>query len=114
MTRSVLIVLEDMLESADQLRQYTADITFNEFAKNCMIQDAVVRRLEIIGEAAKGVPDEFRKKYPDVPWRDVAGARDILIHEYFRVDLELAWDMVKKDVPAFSTRIAQILSDLQQ
>ncbi len=71
----------------------------------------MVRRLEIIGEAVKGIPEDLRAKYPDVPWRDIAGARDIMIHEYFRVDLELAWEMVQDDLPTLAAEVRKILRD---
>lgn len=61
-----------------------------------MIQDAVVRRLEILGEASKNIPDSFQKKYPDVPWKKIVRMRDKLIHHYFGVDLKVTWDVVKK------------------
>ena len=73
-----------------------------------------MRRLEIIGEAVKGVPDPVRAKHAAVPWREIAGARDILIHEYFRVDLELAWDMVRKDLPLVEAEVRSILRELRR
>jgi uncharacterized protein with HEPN domain len=94
MTRGIGILLEEILEAIGLLRQYSAGLTYEEFAENVEKQDSVTRRLEIIGEAAKGIPEHLRAKYPDVPWRDITGARDVLVHEYFRIDLEMAWDMV--------------------
>jgi uncharacterized protein with HEPN domain len=91
MSKGVVILLGEILEAIDLLRRYTDGLDYAEFADNVEKQDSVMRRLEIIGEAVKGIPDELRAKYPDVPWRDIAGARDVLIHEYFRVDLEMAW-----------------------
>lgn len=72
----------------------------------------MIRRLEIIGEAVKGIPDELRAAYPDTPWSDIAGARDVLIHEYFRVDLELAWEMVKDDLPPLAEVVGRMLQEL--
>jgi uncharacterized protein with HEPN domain len=74
----------------------------------------VIRRLEIIGEAVKGIPEDIRTRHPAVPWRDIAGARDILIHEYFRVDLEMAWDMVKKDLPPLDVEVRGILQEIHR
>jgi len=74
-----------------------------------LIQDAVIRRLEIIGEAVKNIPFSFRKEYPKIPWKKISGLRDILIHEYFGVDMRLVWRITKKDMPEFKKRISDII-----
>ena len=85
-----------------------------EFAENTEKQDAVARRIEILGEAVKGLPQDLRDRNPEVPWRDIAGARDVLVHEYFRIDLDLAWDMVKGDIPQLADQIRRILEGLDE
>jgi len=114
MSRSSKILLRDILRAAELLDQYTSGFTLEEFTENTEKQDAVARRLEIIGEAVKGLPQDLRHRYPDVPWRDIAGARDVLVHEYFRIDLDLAWDMVKRDIPELAEQIRRILGELDQ
>jgi len=111
MTRGAGILLEEILEAIGLLQQYTAGLTFEEFAEDVKTQDSVTRRLEIIGEAAKGIPEGLRSKYPSVPWRDITGARDVLVHEYFRIDLEMAWDMVRDDLPALEKEVRRILAE---
>jgi uncharacterized protein with HEPN domain len=78
-----------------------------------MVQDAVVRNLEIVGEAAKRVSPDLRGRAPGVPWREMAGMRDKLVHDYFGVDLDLVWDVVAVELPAARTRIIQLLAELE-
>jgi uncharacterized protein with HEPN domain len=78
-----------------------------------MVQDAVVRNLEIVGEAAKRVSPDLRKRAPGVPWREMAGMRDKLVHDYFGVDLDLVWDVVAAELPAARSRILLLLKELE-
>ena len=109
MSRGVALLLGEVLEAIRLVEQYTDGLSFAAFSASIEKQDAVVRRLAVIGEAVKGVPDDFRARYPEVPWRDIAGARDMLIHEYFRIDLELAWEMACNDLPALTARIRAVM-----
>lgn len=112
MSRSAKILLGDILEAAGLLAKYTSGLTLGDFAENIEKQDSVARRLEIIGEAVKGLPQDLRDRYPEVPWRDITGARDVLVHEYFRIDIDLAWDMVQKDIPKLAAQVERILDEL--
>lgn len=92
--------LDDILESIELVETYTRQLSKKDFLASHQVQDSVLRRIEIIGEAVKNIPPNVRDAYPEIPWQNIAGMRDIVIHEYFRVDLELTWAVVKKELPA--------------
>ncbi len=109
MSQDFDIYLEDILEAIERIQAYVQDVTREDFETDRMRIDAVIRNLEVIGEAVKQVPDSVREKYPSVEWRKIAGLRDILIHKYFDVNLDLVWGVVKSNIPILKAEIQQIL-----
>lgn len=110
MKKDPKVFLIHILESIQLIEEYSKGITAAKFHKNRAVQDAIIRRLEIIGEAVKNLPISFKTKCPDVPWKQMAGMRDILIHEYFDVDLFLTWKVVKQELPLIKKKLSVILS----
>jgi len=106
------ILLEHILESIRRIKSYTKDLSKEDFLKAEQVQDAVIRRLEIIGEAVKNIPGELTKLYPDISWKYIAGLRDIVVHAYFRVDLDLVWKTLIEDIPELKVNISKILQEL--
>jgi uncharacterized protein with HEPN domain len=92
------ILLEDILEAAAKIEHYTKNLSRDDFVSNSMVVDAVVRNLEIIGEAAKNVPAEVQNKLQNVPWKKLAGIRNRIVHEYFGVDLNIIWFIIENEL----------------
>jgi len=106
------VYLDDILEAIEKIEKYTKGTSYNAFVKNTLIIDAVIRNLEIIGEAVKHVPLDLKKKYPNVEWKKIAGLRDILIHEYFGINIKIIWDVVVNKIPELKTSIQKIARQL--
>ncbi|MBI2647167.1 DUF86 domain-containing protein [Candidatus Woesearchaeota archaeon] len=103
--------LEHMIDAAKDIESFTKGLTKSQFLKNKLRQSAVIRQLEIIGEASKNLPENFREKYNEVEWKRIAGTRDKIIHHYFGIDLNTVWDIVKKDLPDLKRKIIVILEE---
>lgn len=111
MPRDYKVYLDDMIVAIEKVRRYTAGMAFESFSKDEKTLDAVIRNLEVIGEAAKSVPDAVRAKHPEMDLRKIGGLRDILIHEYFGVDLEILWDVIQNKLPVLEQQVREIRND---
>jgi len=114
MKRDWLLYLEDIEESLADVKKYTANLTLTDFRKKQLVQDAVIRRLAIIGEAANHLQKNFSQKYPKIPWKRIVGLRNLVIHEYFAVKLERIWKLIKRDVPKLKKQIEEIGNGLAE
>jgi len=108
MSKDKETLFSHILEAINKIENYTDDISKEEFLEEVKTQDAVIRRLEIIGEAIKNLPEEFKEENRDELWEGAAGMRDILIHQYFGVDLEIVWNTVNKTLPEVKENIENI------
>jgi len=107
--RDIGLYLLDILDSIKKIEKYTKNLSYREFCANQMAIDAVVRNMEIIGEASSHIPAEFRKKYQDVPWSKMKSMRNKVIHEYFGVDLDVVWETINEDLPGLGKMIRKII-----
>jgi uncharacterized protein with HEPN domain len=109
--RDYRLFLEDILISIQKIEKYTADLTFEAFSGDDLVVDAVIRNLEIIGEAVKKLPRGIRERYSDIPWKEVAGFRDVLIHDYFGIDIGVVWKTIIEDLPFLKKYVELILKN---
>jgi len=114
MPRDYKAFINDILEAIHRIELYTSKLSVDEFSESQLYQDAVVRNLEIIGEAVKRLPNELIKKYPDIEWKKIAGLRDILVHAYFGIDIEIVWDIVQNKIPELKDQILLIKSKIKK
>ncbi len=113
MPRDSRLYLEDMQQALERITRYLQRQTFDTFEQNELLVDGIVRNLELLGEAAKHVPQDIRSNHPSVPWTKIAGLRDILTHQYFAVDLQIIWDVVTNQVPTLRNAIRVMLEEEQ-
>jgi uncharacterized protein with HEPN domain len=111
--REVIDYLRDILDAAESAVQFAAGMDFDAFATDKKTTFAVIRALEIIGEATKRIPEAVRQRYPEVPWRQMAGMRDKLSHDYISVNVRRVFDTVQMDLPPLRSALTRILTDLE-
>jgi uncharacterized protein with HEPN domain len=111
MKRDMGLFIEDILNSIKNIEEFSKGLNKERFSKNNLRQSAIIRQLEIIGEAVKNIPNSFREKYPKIPWKDISGFRDILSHAYFGVNIDRVWNIIEKDLPKLKENISKIKID---
>lgn len=111
MSRNYNLYLQDIVEAADRIASYIEGMTRSAFEMDQMRIDAVIRNLQIIGEAVKKIPETIRGAYPSIPWHEIAALRNRVIHVYFNVDLNVTWNVVQFELPILKTQIQQILKE---
>lgn len=108
MSRDYKVYLEDILTAIEKIEKYVRDYSYERFMFDEEKIDAVVRNLEVIGEAVKNIPPDIKDKHPNIEWKKIAGLRDVLIHEYFGVDKEVLWDIIQNKLPDLKTKISAV------
>ncbi len=108
MKRDIGLFIEDILDSIKNIEDFSKNLGREGFSKDNLRQSAIIRQLEIIGEAVKNLPDAFREEHPKIAWKDIAGFRDILSHAYFGVNLDRVWNILENDLPTFKKELNKI------
>ncbi|MCS7261524.1 MAG: DUF86 domain-containing protein [Anaerolineae bacterium] len=109
MSRDIRLYLEDIIEACEKILRYTREMSFAQFAADERTLDAVARNLEIIGEAARHIPEEIRQRYGEVEWAKIVALRNVVAHKYFGVDEEILWDIIQNKVPHLLEHVQHIL-----
>ncbi|MBV6421217.1 MAG: hypothetical protein DAHOPDDO_02491 [Ignavibacteriaceae bacterium] len=105
------ILFEDIIESINKIEEYSLDLTFEDFAQSSIVIDAVVRNIEIIGEASKNIPEEIQNEFFDIPWQKMKGIRNRIVHEYFSVDITIIWFIVQNELGSLKSALQNHLDE---
>lgn len=109
--RSWKILFEDIIESINKIEEYTRELTFEDFSQSSIVIDAVVRNIEIIGEASKNIPEEIQNRFLDIPWQKIKGIRNRIVHEYFSVDITIIWFIVQNELSSLKSSLQKHLGE---
>ena len=108
------VYLHHIIDAFVQIEHYTEGVSHEEFLHNRLIQDGVIRQLEVMGEAARNLSEDLRNEHPQIPWRQMIGLRNRMIHAYFNVDLQIIWEIVQGDIPDLKQKMKQILDAISE
>ncbi|MGB9627712.1 MAG: DUF86 domain-containing protein [Thermodesulfobacteriota bacterium] len=114
MKRNHKLFVKDILDCINKIEEFIGDMGFDEFMEDDKTKSAVVRKLEIIGEATKNIPKQLRQKYKELPWTDMAGMRDKIAHFYFGIDYVIVWKVIKERLPKIKPVIKRILNEMEE
>jgi uncharacterized protein with HEPN domain len=112
MKRDYKLFVKDILDAINNIEDFVGNMNYGEFMEDDKTSTAVVKKIEIIGEAIKNIPGDVRVKYNAIPWKDIVGMRNKITHNYFRIDYEIVWNVVKEKLPALKIQIEQVLKDM--
>ena len=108
------VYLHHIIDAFVQIEHYTEGVSHEEFLRNRLLQDGVIRQLEVMGEAARNLSEDLRSEHPQIPWRQMIGLRNRMIHAYFNVDLQIIWEIVQGDIPDLKQKMKQILDAISE
>ncbi|MHA1386733.1 MAG: HepT-like ribonuclease domain-containing protein [Candidatus Helarchaeota archaeon] len=108
MHREYKLYIKDILKAINKIEKYTYKISFKDFIQDELRMDAVIRNLEVVDEAVKNIPEDFKYTQPEIEWKKITGLRDILIHAYFSIDFDILWDIIKNKIPKLKKDISKI------
>lgn len=114
MKRDFLDYVDDIIDAISKVESFTGNMEYQNFVQDDKTVYAVIRALEVIGEAVKKLPRGLKNRYPEIPWKDIAGMRDKLIHEYFGVNPKVLWNTAKQDIPSLKHQMQKLLADLKE
>lgn len=114
MIRDKKLFVNDIVENVKKIEHFSKNLSKDELKNNELKQYAIIRAVEIIGEAVKNIPIDFIERYPEIPWSKIAGMRDLITHSYFKIDLDYVWEVIRRDIPDLKQKILKVKEDLEE